>query len=99
MFLLSASEYGLGPDVGNVEGSPLPISNLLIIATVYDGSNEFRVTQWTRTRGNGSVGFANYLTTNGVVDADHTDELHYFRPAFTLPSTAKFDPETMLLKE
>ena len=96
MFLLSTNEYGLMPDVGNVEGTALPISNLIKTATDDSGA---AVAQWTRTRGNSSIGWANYLTAAGVVDADHTDELHYFRPAFTLPSTAKFDPETMILKE
>lgn len=96
IFLLSTSEYGLTPDVANVEGTALPISNLIKTATNDSG---VAVAQWTRTRGNSSVGFANYLTTNGVVDSDHTDEVYYFRPAFSLPATAKFDPDTLILKE
>lgn len=95
IFLLSTSEYGLIPDVGNVEGTALPISNLIKTATNDAGT---KVAQWTRTRGNSSVGWANYLTIEGEVSADPTDEFHYFRPAFTLPSTAKFDAATMLLK-
>lgn len=96
IFLLSTSEYGLTPETADVEGSALPIDNLIQTATNDAGT---KVTQWTRTRGNSSIGWVNYLTTAGAISSDTIDELHYFRPAFTLPSTAKFDPETMILKE
>lgn len=95
IFLLSTSEYGLTPQTANVEGSALPIDNLIQTATNDAGT---KVTQWTRTRGNSSIGWADYLTTAGAISSDHINELHYFRPAFTLPFTAKFDSTTLILK-
>lgn len=99
IFLLSLREvagiYGVtsSGEYCNSEGEALPIYETLLRAT-YGGSN---VNQWTRTPYNSDNQKAIYVYyggDNGAGDCNSTD--NYSRPCFTLPSTSKFDAETML---
>lgn len=86
VFLLSVTELGLSDSWANVEGSALPIADILKIAHLNGNTS----TQWTRspaTVGNGVF----LLYTNGVVGYNDCTMNYGSRPAFTLPSTIKID--------
>lgn len=92
VFALSLTELGKSMSNANVEGSALPIASMLQIA-YRDGT---AVAQWTRTPETSDVFYACLLKADGSVtrySSSYTYEPEG-RPAFTLPSTAKFDPET-----
>lgn len=95
---LSAAEYGYTDGNYNVEGATLPISNTLRVA-YYNGT---AVPQWTRTPLKGETGNAPYVAiimANGAFNSSgYSGRANYCRPAFTLPSTALFDEETLLFK-
>ena len=94
IFLLSVTELGKTANYANAEGTALPIASTLQIA-YHNGS---AVAQWTRSpHTNGTVS-AHYLSTNGNVDFDSCASTYGSRPAFTLPSTAVFDTNTLLFK-
>lgn len=88
VFLLSATELGK-EGANNAEGSTLPTASLLLYAQL-DGEN---ISQWTRSPRidtntdvwviRGSDGALAYSASKSGV-----------RPAFTLPSNARFDEET-----
>ena len=94
VFALSATELGQLANWFNVEGSALPIASTLKIATMNGGD----FPQWTRSP------IINTSSTAVVVRADgkayaysSLRDLYGSRPAFTLPSTAKFNPDTNII--
>lgn len=92
IFLLSATELNRSASWFNVEGTALEIASSLQIAYM----NGSAVVQWTRSPDTGNTYSADYLNTNGNVSSDNCTDTNGSRPAFTLPSGALFDEETML---
>lgn len=95
VFLLSMTELGLSHADANVEGSALPIAATLRIA--YEGSSSRY--QWTRSPAKNSSAISWYVLSNGVIGINgygYCTAEYGSRPAFTLPATMKFDPETNL---
>lgn len=93
IFLLSATELNRSASWFNVEGTALEIASSLQIAYM----NGSAVVQWTRSPHTNYTDYAVFLSTNG--DAGYYGNCTYTygsRPAFTLPSGALFDEETML---
>ena len=90
VFALSATEMGRSASWFNVEGSALPIASTLQVAHLNGSTN----TQWTRSpRPNNTVS-AVFLGPNGVVGNNYCGDSYGSRPAFTLPSTLLFNPDT-----
>lgn len=94
IFLLSATELNRSASWFNVEGTALEIASSLQIAYM----NGSAVVQWTRSPYKVSTDSAVYLHTDGNVVSDGCARSYGSRPAFTLPSGALFDEETMVLK-
>lgn len=95
VFLLSVTEMRAVADYNNKEGTELNIGTVLQIAY----HDESAVDQWTRSPRKDTVDRAYCLyRTSGIVPNYACTDTAYSRPAFTLPSTALFDEETMLLK-
>lgn len=93
IFLLSVAELGNTESYyANAEGTALPIASTLQIAY----RNGSLVAQWTRSPHKSYTNCACLLSTYGDVDYDVCSNTNGSRPAFTLPSGALFDEETML---
>lgn len=90
VFALSATELGQSARWLNVEGSALPIASTLQVAHLNGSTN----TQWTRSPYTGDSYDAVYLASNGDVDISSCYHSYGARPAFTLPSTLLFNPDT-----
>lgn len=93
VFALSATELGRSISWVNVEGSALPIASTLRIA--YRNGSAY--TQWTRSPHTDSTGRAAFLDSYGTVGGNYCYSSYGSRPAFTLPSTTKFDPNTNII--
>ena len=93
IFALSLTELGQPNHYANTEGSALPIASTLRIAY----RNGRATTQWTRSPSTGNTHDAWCLNSNGSVDNDFCNFSYGSRPAFTLPSTTKFDPDTNII--
>lgn len=94
VFLASITELGKAAAYANVEGSAFNMTGL-IPATI-NGNAE---NQWTRspaTDGTTNVVIGAFLGDVGILAANRTDQ-GCSRPCFTLPNTAKFDRNTLLL--
>lgn len=89
-FMLSVTELGTTFGNANTEGVALPIASTLQIA-YRDGSAH---SQMTRSPHTGTTRYANYLRDNGLVNTNVCTTARGSRPVFTLPATAKFDPNT-----
>lgn len=90
VFALSLTELGLAYSDANVEGSVLPIADLLKIAYV-DGYTTSSRPQLTRTPSNRSGNVYNVVITH-MGEATIGVVYNYpggYRPAFTLPATTK----------
>lgn len=96
VFSLSVSEFGLTSGHANVEGSALPIASTLRAAN-YNGST---VKQWTRSPHTSDTYYALCIAAGGGSANSDYNVLNALgvRPAFTFPSAAKFDPDTLLFK-
>lgn len=92
IFLLSVKELGKTESYVNAEGAALPIAKTLWIAY----RNGSKVTQWTRSPRTDNTSSACFLNHNGYVGSIKCTYIYESRPAFTLPSGALFDEETML---
>lgn len=90
VFALSATELGQSASWFNVEGSALPIANTLKVA-YHNGS---ATTQWTRSPYTSYSNRAVYLEFDGRVYGNLCRVSFGSRPAFTLPSTLLFNPDT-----
>ena len=93
IFALSLTELGQSHSYANTEGSALPIASTLRIA-YRDG---LRTTQWTRSPYTSYAGFAWWLDSDGVIHSSYCVSSYGSRPAFTLPSTTKFNPDTNII--
>ena len=90
VFLLSLTELGQSHTYAKVEGSALPIASTLQIA--YQGGSA--TTQWTRSPvTNGTIN-AWWLSSSGNIGNNYCDLSYGSRPAFTLPSSLLFNPDT-----
>lgn len=95
VFKLSVTELGKTNSDSNVEGTALPIASILQIAYL-NGSESI---QWTRTPNTKYTLYA--CTVTSIGDVDNISSCEYkegSRPAFTLPSNALFDTNTLILK-
>ena len=92
IFLLSATELNRSASWFNVEGTALEIASSLQIAYM----NGSAVVQWIRSPDTRFTNYAVCLYTNGDVSNNYCTGTNGSRPAFTLPSGALFDEETML---
>ena len=90
VFLLSLTELGQSNTYANVEGSALPIASTLQIA--YQGGSA--TTQWTRSPHTNGAYFAWGLYYNGSINRNSCTNTLGSRPAFTLPSSLLFNPDT-----
>ena len=86
IFALSLTELGQSHSYANTEGSALPIASTLRIAY----RNGSATTQWTRSPITFSTDYAWWLNSGGNIDPNYCSVSYGSRPAFTLPSTAKF---------
>lgn len=95
IFLLSATELGQSDYLMfNNEGTSLPIANMIKIAYI----NNIPLNQWTRSPRLNNSNYAIILNTSGnsasgICRSDREGS----RPVFTLPSTAKFNPNTNII--
>lgn len=93
IFALSFTELGQSHIYANTEGSALPIASTLRIA--YQGGRA--TTQWTRSPHTGSTRDAWRLGSYDFITNDEVGYSNGSRPAFTLPSVTKFDPDTNII--
>lgn len=90
VFALSATELGKSESWFNVEGSALPIASTLQVAY----RNGSVTNQWTRAPNTGNTSNAAFLFSDGSVGDGRCTSTYSSRPAFTLPSTLLFNPDT-----
>lgn len=90
IFALSLTELGQSHSYANTEGSALPIASTLRIAYRNGRANS----QWTRSPYAVNTSIAFDLNSRGNVDVNYCYLSRGSRPAFTLPSTTKFDSDT-----
>ena len=90
VFQLSLTELGESFPKVNEEGTALPIANLLRVAYLNGNTN----TQWTRSLRTSSSTSIIYLDSEGNVISASPNSTRGSRPAFTLPSTLLFNPDT-----
>lgn len=94
VFALSLTELGQSYSYANTEGSALPIASTLRIAY----RNGSATTQWTRSPRTSNTRSAWKLGSDGIILYDGLcSSSSGSRPAFTLPSTTKFDPDTNVI--
>ena len=93
IFLLSAYELGKSESWFNKEGTTLPN------ATNYQNANLNGRTwvQWTRSPHTRDIYSAISMNPGGSVGGSRCTNTFGSRPVFTLPSTAKFDPDTNVI--
>ena len=90
VFALSAYELGKSESWFNKEGTTLPNATNYQIAKL----NGSAVVQWTRSPYTTNASGASYLDTDGNVYGTSCTYTYGSRPAFTLPSTLLFNPDT-----
>ena len=90
VFALSASELGQSSSLFNVEGSALPIANTLKVAYKNGSTKQ----QWTRSPYMENTRSSIYMTNSGDTNYSNCSNTRWSRPAFTLPSTLLFNPDT-----
>lgn len=95
VFLPSVTEMNQEGTLGvNTEGSPLPIANTLWIAYLNGAASEY----WLRTPVYEQNRLACFIGTNGIASSAYAGNSKGTRPCFTLPATAKFNPDTLLFE-
>lgn len=90
IFALSLTELGQSHSYANTEGSALPIASTLRIAY----RNGSPTIQWTRSPRTYYTSVAWGLRSNGDISYYSCADTFGSRPAFTLPSTLLFNPDT-----
>lgn len=93
IFALSFTELGQSDTDANIEGSALPIAPTLRIAY----RNGSATTQWTRSPYTYYTGLVWILESDGSIYSYYCNNSKGSRPAFTLPSATKFDPDTNVI--
>ena len=96
VFALSVTEYGRNDTNARTEGSALSIAASLQRAT-HERSSAYN-NHWTRTNNASNRTQAFYVNTSGNVSLVSSSNSISYRPAFTLPETARFDEETLTFK-
>lgn len=91
IFALSLTELGGSGSYSNVEGSTLPISDILKIAYL----NGNPANQWTRTPYTLNTGNAWRFLSDGTFGATSVYIYDNYRPAFCLYETDLINPDTM----
>ena len=89
VFSLSGTELGKSGAIVGLEGSVLPIANVLQFSYL----NGEAISQWTRSPVTDEQGRVWIVGTNGKIGGVACDELSGSRPCFTLPATALVDQE------
>ena len=90
IFALSLTELGQSHTYANTEGSALPIASTLRIAY----RNGSATNQWTRSPLTSNTNDAWRLNSDGSISNSNCVNTRGSRPAFTLPSTLLFNPDT-----
>ena len=93
IFALSFTELRQSHSDANTEGSALPIAFTLRIAY----RNGSAVDQWTRSPYTFYTGLVWKLKSDGSIYSDYCNYTNGSRPAFTLPSVTKFNPDTNII--
>ena len=93
VFALSATELGQSASWFNVEGSALPIASTLKVAYLNNSASG----QYTRSPSTNNTHRAYVLSSFGSVLGYFCYDSSGYRPAFTLPSLTKFDPDTNVI--
>ena len=93
VFALSLTELGQSHYYANPEGSALPIASTLRIAY----RNGSATTQWTRSPYTYYTSHVWRLASDGGIDYTSSVNGSWSRPAFTLSSSTKFDPDTNII--
>ena len=88
IFALSLTELGQSNRYANTEGFPLPIASTLRITTT---------DWWLRSPYTSGIHYVWGLFSDGDIIYDFCYYPLGARPAFTLPSTTKFDPDTNII--
>lgn len=93
VFLLSAYELGESASFFNNEGTTLPNATNYQTANL----NGSAVLQWTRSPSTNNTDNAIFLYLTGYATRTLCIRTNGSRPAFTLPSSTKFDPDTNII--
>lgn len=93
VFHLSLTELGRSADYANVEGTALPIANILQSAH-FDSST---VLQWTRTPKRDVTNAVYCMRASGTVTAATPKTAFNARPAFVLPSDTFVDDDMLII--
>lgn len=93
VFMLSLTEFGQALNYANVEGSALPIANILKLAY----QNGTATTQWSRTPYTMGTNYAWALYANGSVDRGGCATSFGSRPCLTLPADALVDDDLNII--
>ena len=92
VFVLSCTELGQSSAYSNIEGSALPISEIIKIGYI----NGVPVPQWTRTPAL-YIGSAYLLNNTGQMAAVNCTRIYGLRPVFTLPSSTIVGEDGLIL--
>ena len=90
IFALSLTELGQSKTYANTEGSALPIAYTLLSAHHNGSPND----QWTRSPLTDGTRYAWWVSPGGGINSFGCHNPAGSRPAFTLPSTLLFNPDT-----
>lgn len=85
VFMVSATELGVVDAYAPVEGTALPVANLL--KTAY--RNGTACAQWTRSPSTHGAGYACAFTSSGVFSVNGVNAAIETRPCFTIPYNTK----------
>lgn len=94
IFALSATELGYINSSVNTEGAALPISSTLRTA-YFNGSEQ---SHWTRSPSRYTTNTVFVVSSYGFGEQYCHMNGYGYRPVFTLPATAKFNPDTNQFK-
>ena len=93
IFALSATELGQYAGWVKVEGSALPIADTLKVAHLNGSANY----QWTRSPSTRNNNSAVFVSSFGTASQNSVFLSSGSRPAFTLSSSTKFNPDTNVI--
>lgn len=93
VFALSATELGQSESWVNVEGSALPIANMLQIAY----KNGRVSNQWTRSPDTDGIDISIFMNSRGNIGSNLCANSFGARPAFTLPPTILADDTGLIV--
>lgn len=100
VFLLSVYELGCTSTYANLEGSRLPIYDILknAIGLNYNQtSGDYTCPQWTRTASKKDTKYVLYVNAGGTALSSTPTPTYGVRPCFTLPADTIVDPSDYLI--